>query len=53
MMLNAREEVNRLEKEGRIESKHSIMSLEGTRSRSHDFEAKLRKHSLTFDCDTF
>ena len=36
----AREELNRSVREGRIESRHSIKSLEGM-------------HSFTFNCDTF
>ena len=34
----AREELNRSVREGRIESGHSIRSLEGMRSSSHDLE---------------
>ena len=37
----------------RIESRHSIKSLEWMGSRSHDLGAELRMHSLTADCDTF
>ena len=39
--------------EGRIESRHSISSLEGIGSRSHDLGAELRMHSFTVNCDTF
>ena len=35
---------------GRIESKHSIKSLEGMVSRSHDLGAELEMHYLTVDC---
>ena len=35
-MSDAREEFNRSVREGRIESRHSIKSLEGIGSRSHD-----------------
>ena len=40
-------------REGRIESIHSIKSLEGMGSSSHDLRAELRMHSFTVDCDTF
>ena len=50
-MSDAREELNRIE--GRIESRHSIKSLEGMGSRSHDLGADLRKHSFTVNCDNF
>ena len=49
----AREELNRSVREGRIESRHSIKSLEGMESSSHDFGAELRMHSFTVNCDTF
>ena len=52
-MPDAREELNRSVREGRIESRHSIKSLEGMGSRSHDIGAELRMHSFTVDCDTF
>ena len=48
-----REELNRSMREGRIESKHSIKSLEGMGSRSHDLGAELRMHSFIVNCDTF
>ena len=48
---DAREEFNRSVREGRIESRHSIKSLEG--SSSHDLGAELRMHSFTVNCDTF
>ena len=40
-------------REGRIESRHSIKSLEGMGSSSHDLGAELRMHSFTVNCDTF
>ena len=49
----AREELNRSVREVRIESRHSIKSLEGTGSNSHDLGAELRMHSFTVNCDTF
>ena len=49
----AREELNRQVTEGRIESRHSIKSLEGMASSSHDLGAELRMHSFTVNCDTF
>ena len=50
---DAREELNRSVREGRIESRHSIKSLEGMGSGSHDLGAELRMHSFTVYCDTF
>ena len=38
-------------REGRIESRHSIKSLEGMGA--HDLGAELRMHSFTVNCDTF
>ena len=52
-MPDAREELNGSVREGRIESRHSIKSLEEMGSSSHDLEAKLRMHSFTVNCDTF
>ena len=52
-MPDAREELNRSVREGRMESKHFIKSLERMVSRSHDLGAELRMNSLTVDCDTF
>ena len=49
---DAREELNRSVREGRIESRHSIKSLEGMGSSSHDLGAELRMHSFTVNCDT-
>ena len=40
-------------REGIIESLHSIKSLEGMRSSSHDLGAEIRMHSITVNCDTF
>ena len=50
---DAREELNRSVREGRIESRHSINSLEGMGSSSHDLGAELRMYSFTVNCDTF
>ena len=50
---DAREELNRSVREGRIESRYSIKSLEWMRSSSHDFGAELRMHSFTVNCVTF
>ena len=36
-------------REGRIESRHSIKSLEGMGSSSHDLGAELRMHSFTVE----
>ena len=52
-MPEAREELNRSVREGRIESRHFIKSLEGIGSSSHDLGAELRMHSFTVNCDTF
>ena len=48
---DAREELDRTVREGRIESRHSIMSLEGMGSSSHDLGAELRMYSFTVNCD--
>ena len=40
-------------RDGRIESRHSIKSLEGIGSSSHDIGAEMRMHSFTVNCDTF
>ena len=45
-MSEAKEELDGSVREGRIESRHSVKSLEGLRSRSHDLGAELRMHSL-------
>ena len=52
-MPDAREELNRSVRERRIESRHSIKSLEGMGSSSHDLGAELRMHSFNGNCDTF
>ena len=52
-MPDARGELNGSVREGRIESRHSIKSLEGMGSSSHDIGAELRMHSFTVNCDTF
>ena len=43
-MPDARKELNGSVKEGRIESRHSIKSLEGMGSSSHDLGAEIRMH---------
>ena len=53
MWEDAREELNRSVREGRIESRHSIKGLEGMGSSSHDLGAELRMHSFTVNRDTF
>ena len=40
-------------RDGRIESRHSIRSLEGMGPSSHDLGAELRMHSFTVNCITF
>ena len=50
---DAKEELNRSEREGRIEPRHYIKSLEGMGSNSHDLGAELRMNSFTVNCDTF
>ena len=40
-------------REGTLESRYSIKSLEGMGSSSHDLGAELRMHSFTVNCDTF
>ena len=49
----AREELNRSVREWIIESRHSIKSLKGIGSSSHDLGAELRMHYFTVNCDTF
>ena len=49
----AREELIRSVREGRIESRHSIKSFEGMGSSSHDLGAEIRMPSFTVNCDTF
>ena len=48
-MPDAREDINRLVREGRIESRQYIMSLEGVGSRTRDLGAEIRMHSFTED----
>ena len=52
-MPDAREELSRSVREGRLQSKHSIKSLEGMGSSSHDLGAEFRMHYFTVNCDTF
>ena len=52
-MPDTREEINRSVREGRMESRHSIKSLEGMGSISHDLGVEIRMHSFTVNCDTF
>ena len=52
-MPDAREELNRLVREGRIESRYSIKSLEQLGSSSHDLGAEIRMYTFTVNCDTF
>ena len=52
-MPDAQGELNRSVREGKIEFRHSIKSLEGMGSSSHDFGAELRMHSFTVNCYTF
>ena len=52
-MTDSREELNRSVREGIIESIHSIKSLAGIGSSSHDLGTELRMHSFTVNCDNF
>ena len=52
-MQDAREELNRSLRDGRIEYRHSIKNLEAMGSSSLDLGAELRMHSFTVNCDTF
>ena len=52
-MSDARKELNMSVREGRKESRHSFKCLVITGSRSHDFTAEVRMHSVIADCDTF
>ena len=52
-ILEAREELNRSVREGRIEYRHYIKSLEWMGSSLHDLGAELRMNSFNFNCDTF
>ena len=49
-MPDAREELNRSVREGRIQSRHSIKSLEGMGSSSHDLVAELKMHCASNKC---
>ena len=49
---DARDELNRSVREGRIQSRHSIKSLKGMGSSSHYLGAELSMHSFTVNCDT-
>ena len=49
----AREELNISVREGRMESRHYIKSLEGMGSSSNDLGAELRMHSFTVYCNIF
>ena len=51
-MPDVREELNRSLGERRIESRHSIKSLEGIGSRLFDLGAEIRMYSFTVNCDT-
>ena len=51
-MPDARKELIRSVRDGRIESRHSIKCLEGMGSSSHDLGAELIMHSFTVNCDT-
>ena len=51
-MPEATKELHRSVREGKIESRHSINSLEGMGSSSHDIGAEVRMHSFTVNCDT-
>ena len=50
---DAREELKRSVRKWRIESRHSIKSLEGMGSRSHDLGDEIRMHSFTVDLTLF
>ena len=52
-MPDARDELHRSVRDGKIESIHSIKSLEGMGLSSHDVGAEIRMHSFTVNCDTF
>ena len=52
-MPDSKEESSRSVRERRIESRHSIKSLEGIGSSSHDLGAEVRMHSFTVICDNF
>ena len=50
---DASEESYRSAREWIIESGHSIRSLEGMGSSSHDLGAEIRMHSFAVNCETF
>ena len=52
-MPDVRKELNRSVREGIIEFRNSIESLDLIGSRSHDLGAELGMHSFTADSDTF
>ena len=52
-MPDSREDLHRSVREGIMESRYSIKSLEGMGSNSHDLGADIRMNSLTVNCDTF
>ena len=52
-MPDAREDLIRSVREGRIVSRHSIKSLEGMGSSSDNIGAEIRMNSFTVNCDTF
>ena len=52
-MPDAREVLNRSVREARMESRHSIKSLEGMGTSSHYLGAEIRMYSFTVNCDTF
>ena len=49
---DTREEINTLVREGKVEFRHFIISLEGIGSWSHDLGAEVSIHFLTVDCKT-
>ena len=51
-MPDTREALNRSVRERRIESGHSIKSLQGMGSRSSDFGTNIGIYSFTVDCET-
>ena len=51
-MPDAREELNRSVREGKIESRH-FNKFGSDEINSHDLGAEIRMHSFTVNCDTF
>ena len=51
-MPDAREELHRSVREGKIESRHSMKSLKGMGSRSNDLGIELRIPTLSVDSET-